>query len=77
MLERQVTVQKRYENQPLTTAREAELAGAENRVHIERKRYDEAASEYNTSASTFPGSLWVTLFGLPERVELSGEIEDW
>ena len=34
-----------------------ELAGTENRIAIERRRYDDAIQDYNTYISTFPNSL--------------------
>ena len=47
VLERQVAVHERYQGRPSTVDSEAEISGAENRVRVERRRYDEAASEYN------------------------------
>ncbi len=52
----------------------AELAGAENRVRIERKRYDEAAVDYNAAASRFPHSLWRGPLGFPAEVPLSADL---
>src|SRR5207237_10245172 len=34
-----------------------ELAGTENRIAVERRRYNEAVQDYNTYISTFPNSL--------------------
>lgn len=56
---------------------QAELAGADNRVAIEIRRYDQVAGGYNAMATSFPDSLWATLAGLPSRVPLSSEIEQW
>ncbi len=53
--------------------RMAELAGAENRVRIERARYDEAAAAYNAEASGAWPSLVARLSGLPARHPLSNE----
>jgi LemA protein len=39
-----------------------ELAGTENRIAVERKRYNDAVQEYNTYISLFPNSL-VASFG--------------
>lgn len=69
--ERQLATQRQWQNQPDGADKMAELSGAENRVRIERKRYDEAASAYNEAAASFPGSLWRGLFGHPERLPLS------
>jgi LemA protein len=40
-----------------------ELAGTENRIAVERKRYNEEVQAYNTAARTFPGALVAKLFG--------------
>jgi LemA protein len=34
-----------------------ELAGTENRIAVERRRYNEAVQDYNTYISLFPNSL--------------------
>jgi LemA protein len=39
-----------------------ELAGTENRIAVERKRYNDAVQDYNTYISLFPNSL-VASFG--------------
>ena len=39
-----------------------ELAGTENRIAVERRRYNEAVQDYNTYISLFPNSL-VASFG--------------
>ena len=40
-----------------------ELAGTENRVATERRRYNEFVQNYNTSVSVFPGSVLARIFG--------------
>jgi LemA protein len=40
-----------------------ELAGEENRVAVERMRYNEAVREYNIGVRKFPGNLVSKLFG--------------
>lgn len=77
VLERQERVDSRWSAAPPGTEREAELEGAENRVRIERRRYDEVASRYNARAGAFPASVWCAVFGLPQRVALSSEVERW
>ena len=39
-----------------------ELAGTENRISVERMRYNERVQEYNTSRRQFPGVLTAKLF---------------
>ena len=40
-----------------------ELAGTENRIAIERRKYNEAVTRYNTSIEMFPNNLAAGLFG--------------
>lgn len=44
-----------------------ELAGTENRVAVERMRYDQLVQSYNTSISTLPGNLFAGVFGFKQR----------
>ena len=40
-----------------------ELAGTENRIAVERRRYNEAVQDYNTYISLFPNSLIASMSG--------------
>jgi len=40
-----------------------ELAGTENRIAVERRRYNETLQDYNTYLSLFPNSLVASLSG--------------
>ena len=40
-----------------------ELAGTENRIAVERRRYNEAVQRYNTTIEMFPNNLAAGLFG--------------
>ena len=40
-----------------------ELAGTENRIAVERRRYNEVAQDYNTFIAVFPNSLVASLSG--------------
>jgi len=40
-----------------------ELAGTENRIAVERRRYNEAVQDYNTYISLFPNSLVASMSG--------------
>jgi LemA protein len=44
-----------------------ELAGTENRVSVERKRYNDLVMSYNTNVSVLPGMLFARLFGFGPR----------
>src|SRR3954447_21090166 len=40
-----------------------ELAGTENRIAVERKRYNDALQDYNTFIGQFPNSIWANMAG--------------
>jgi LemA protein len=40
-----------------------ELAGTENRIAVERKRYNDALQDYNTYIGLFPNSVWAGIAG--------------
>jgi len=44
-----------------------ELAGAENRMAVERKRYNDAVAAYNRTARGFPAFLLRALLGFPRQ----------
>ncbi|MDK2857865.1 MAG: LemA protein [Verrucomicrobiota bacterium] len=44
-----------------------ELAGTENRIAVERRRYNESVQAYNTAIRKFPGVLWAGIFGFERR----------
>jgi LemA protein len=43
-----------------------ELSGTENRIAVERMRYNERIQEYNTSRRQFPANLTAKVFGFKE-----------
>src|SRR5262245_39110752 len=43
-----------------------ELSGTENRIAVERMRYNERIQEYNTARRQFPANLTAKLFGFKE-----------
>ena len=44
-----------------------ELSGTENRIAVERMRYNERVQEYNTSMRQFPANLTARMFGFKEH----------
>jgi LemA protein len=46
---------------------QAELAGTENRIAVERMRFNEAVQGYNTSAQRFPMVLVARMFGFQPK----------
>jgi LemA protein len=43
-----------------------ELAGTENRIAVERRRYNEAVQSYNVAVRSFPGNIVAGLFGFEQ-----------
>jgi hypothetical protein len=71
--ERQAKVEAEYRPRSASPDRDAELLGAENRVRVERMRYDEAAATYNAARGRTFGGWASRLYGVPERAPLSDE----
>jgi LemA protein len=46
---------------------QAQLEGTENRINVERNRYNETAQGYNTLRQKFPTNLFASLFGFKEK----------
>ncbi len=46
----------------------AEIAGTENRISVERGRFNEVVRDFNVSVKTFPGMFVARLFGFDARV---------
>ncbi len=44
-----------------------ELAGTENRINVERQRYNEAVGAYNQKQMVFPGVIVARMFGFEKR----------
>ena len=46
---------------------QAQLEGTENRITVERMRYNEVAQAYNTARLKFPTNLFASMFGFKEK----------
>ncbi len=46
---------------------QAQLEGTENRISVERQRFNETVQGYNTSLRRFPGNIFAGLFGFEAR----------
>jgi LemA protein len=46
-----------------------ELAGTENRISVERQRYDKTLEDYNVYVRQFPNSIWAGMAGFHYRDE--------
>ncbi|HPC82217.1 MAG TPA: LemA family protein [Thermoanaerobaculaceae bacterium] len=69
-LSRLLVVVERYPELKATEAfrdLQAQLEGTENRITVERKRFNEAAQAFNTARRRFPTVLFAGLLGFSER----------
>src|ERR1700750_1700176 len=48
---------------------EDELAGTENRIAVERQRYNKTLEDYDTYVQQFPNSIWANIAGFHYRDE--------
>jgi LemA protein len=65
-LSRLMAVSERYPDLKATAAfrdLQAQLEGTENRIAVERMRFNEAAQAFNTKRARFPTVLFASLFG--------------
>ena len=46
---------------------QSQLEGTENRISVERKRFNDAVQDYNLSTRQFPGSMVAGMSGMRER----------
>lgn len=46
---------------------QAQLEGTENRIAVERMRFNEAAQAYNTYIKQFPKNLYASIFGFEQK----------
>ena len=46
---------------------QAQLEGTENRIAVERKKFNEATREYNMSVRKFPGNIIAMMFGFDTK----------
>lgn len=51
------------------TRLEDELAGTENRIAVERSRYNKTLADYNVYVRQFPNSIWANMAGFHYRDE--------
>jgi len=52
-----------------------ELAGTENRIAVERMRYNERVQEYNTGRRQFPANVTAKMFGFKEHPFFEAPVE--
>lgn len=52
---------------------QAQLEGTENRITVERKRFNEVAQAYNTYIRSFPNNLLASMFGFQTKAYFTAE----
>ena len=52
---------------------QAQLEGTENRISVERKRFNETAQSYNTYIRSFPSNILAGMFGFQPKAYFSAE----
>ena len=52
---------------------QSQLEGTENRISVERKKFNEAVQEYNTKARSFPTLIMAKIFGFKEKQYFKGK----
>src|SRR5690606_36548493 len=45
----------------------AQVEGSENRITVERRKYNEVVQQYNSTIKKFPGAIYAGWFGLTEK----------
>jgi LemA protein len=46
---------------------QAQLEGTENRIAVERRKFNEVAQDYNTYIRKFPKNIWASIFGFEKK----------
>ena len=52
---------------------QAQLEGTENRIAVERRRFNEVAQDYNTYLKTFPKNMIANMFNFKEKAYFKAE----
>ncbi len=52
---------------------QAQLEGTENRIAVERNRFNEAARVYNTKIRRFPNNIFAGMFGFDKKPYFSAD----
>lgn len=69
-LSRLLVVVERYPDLKATAnfqALQAQLEGTENRISVERGRFNEVVQAYNTAVKSFPAAIYAGMFGFREK----------
>ncbi|APF17512.1 LemA family protein [Caldithrix abyssi DSM 13497] len=53
---------------------QAQLEGTENRIAVERRRFNEAVQAYNTAIRKFPANIIASMFGFQPKVYFKAQV---
>ena len=51
----------------------AQLEGNENRIKVERDKFNEAVADYNTSVRKFPATFWAGIFDFERKGQFEAD----
>ncbi len=54
---------------------QAQLEGTENRISVERRKFNETAQAYNTFIKQFPRNIYASIFNFEEKAYFTAEAE--
>ena len=77
VVERHRATRAQWDGAADSSDKHAELSGAENRVRVERARYDELVIAYRREAGGLGGRVVAAIAGYPSTLPLSSELGDW
>lgn len=52
---------------------QSQLEGTENRITVERKKFNEVVQTYNTNIRSFPNNIFANIFGFKQRPYFKGK----
>lgn len=52
---------------------QSQLEGTENRITIERQKFNQSAQDYNTFIRTFPKNIFAGMFGFEKKAYFEAE----
>ena len=52
---------------------QAQLEGQENRIRVERNKFNEATADFNKAVRVFPASFFASIFGFSERPQFEAD----
>jgi LemA protein len=52
---------------------QSQLEGTENRIKVERDKYNGAVADYNNSVRRFPANFWAGIFGFDRKTPFEAD----